>query len=223
MSYRTEQERLSRVMSPHEIPEQPVPAESPALTMIERAVGALLPHAVCNVFMPFETPLRWHESYMQGEDAPFSFGLWVNLNPERTLTVSFNRTLPNDRQGNDNLWGCAISEDCDPGEDADYSVSGLSITKDGAVEMNTTRRKRDPERPELVGQYVGGEFDRDMSPRRRAALFADMGHIISMAVDQTPYDQVAFCAQHSIDSASRSFDRLAAPITYQTLAPLTAA
>lgn len=204
--------------------EQPTQLPKPAAqVMIENAVAALLPHAASNFMLPHNTPIRWHESYMQGSYLPFGFALWVCLDPEAKRTFTLDRTLPADKDGSDRLWGCSVTEPASPEDgSASFSVTSVGVRKSGRVNVQRVLYKKNPEYPDYYGTCVGGEHDFGLSSERRAELIGHISTVLAEATVQAPIEQAAFFDAANLDLQARSFDTLGSAATKHALGPIYA-
>lgn len=190
--------------------------------MIENAVGRLLPHAAHNVGQPFETPLRWHESRMQGSAHPFSFALWANLDPGVDRRISITRTLPLSPESSVKVWSCSITEPAPPEEAqyASFSVTDVGVFTSNRSVVNRTLYRKVPERPDHYGACVGGEWNSELTDERRAELLGHVSNLLAQAIVQMPVDQVRFFSQMTVDRPPLSFEQGGSAMSKQTLGPL---
>lgn len=195
----------------------------PARLMIEGAVRSLLPHAASNFWLPFDTPLRWHESRMQGAHNPFSFDLWANLDAERQRTLSIARNMQ--RSPTEAIWQCSLKEPIPPGDEAgDLSITSMNVYDKGRVAVERVRFKTSPDLPYDYGVCVGGEWDFMLSDERREELLVHMGGVISDATVRLPTRQREYFRGAGEGAlSSRSFARLGSQASKTVLNPLLVA
>lgn len=197
-----------------------MPQRSPTLDTIEKAIAALVPHAASNYMLPFETPLRWHESRMERAPQPFCFSLWVNLDPAKTRRFEINRQLLPDEYRPKRLWGFSITEPTLPADrEADEIVTHAMVDKTGAVELGTARYKISDGGHRTC---VGVETDYGLSDVRRAEVVAHMSSVVTGAIATVPAAQEEFCNRLGIDRESRAFEVLGSSASRLALAPLLA-
>ncbi|HYH75264.1 MAG TPA: hypothetical protein VD735_04875 [Candidatus Saccharimonadales bacterium] len=190
--------------------------------MIERAVGALLPHAAHNVLLPFDTPARWNESWMERGREPFGFGLWLNMDPQRETTMAISRTLPADERSGAWLWSCAATERTPETTESDFMVTSIGVTLAGAASVEQVRYKKVPESPDYYGYCVGGEFPGGMAQNRHQELVGHVGALLDTAMADIPAAQETYFDARNWDLPSRAFARLGSPVCQQALAPILA-
>ncbi len=144
----------------------------------------LIGHAVWNVGMPYETPLRWYFERFQGEVGPRSHQLWIKLNEKAFIYLTKTlRTV----DISDGSWSVTAHEDSEE-EGIDYTVISATIMPNGRVQKSMGKYLYDKNKQ--PGTYVGG--DSDLSKRQRAKMLPHLTKLLKQARQTMPRIQQEF-------------------------------